>query len=492
MNRKLFSFALLTLLIGSSLVESFIRAVPVAADSGSYFWDEPVAIKQPARPKAGRRRTTARPAANSKGEELSPLLTIKYKLLERVAGGEGRMVDAAQTNFGIGDQLRLSLTPNQHGYLYVIHHSVDNAHNIVDQPHVIFPSPRINDGKNEVNKDETYVVPKFCPEFDDPKDCWWEITPPAGRDFFTVIFSRDEITDLPSSLTEADVTSNAKDAVALKTLDAFNKERDANKQSVAHTKQIRFKSKRTTDEDGIFIQNTNRKDNEELIDTIELRHPSAANDNETTRARALFVKKRNDAMRVQFFKDGREVDPGTVFKAGDEVQVRYESNFNGYVYFINITPEGEKRVFYPCERATTINLATGVIKTVPVGFDEQKGTEVLQVIMSRERIPFLENALKGDCCEHPEKCALSASASSAAAELAAAAAQRQKGGIEVNNLVAVVPDSPSSGIRARGIKLAQGGSKGSAYVAIEPRQENGSGKLEQGNYAVFEIRLNHN
>ncbi|HJQ26197.1 MAG TPA: DUF4384 domain-containing protein [Blastocatellia bacterium] len=492
MNRKLFSLALLTLLVGGSLVESFIRAVPVAADSGSYYWDEPVAIKQPAKPKAGRRRTTARPAANSKGEELSPLLTFKYKLLERAAGGDGRMVDAAQTDFSVGDQLRLSLTPNQHGYLYVIHHSVDNNNNIVDQPHVIFPSPRINEGRNEVNKNETYVVPKFCPEFDDPKDCWWEITPPAGRDFFTVIFSRDEITDLPSSLTEADVTSNAKDAVALKTLEAFNKERDANKQSVARTKQIRFKSNRTTDEDGVFVQNTNRKDNEELIDTIELRHSSEASDTEATRARALFVKKRNDAMRVQFFKDGREVDPADVFKAGEEVQVRYESNFNGYIYMVNITPAGEKRVIFPCARAAAINLAPGQIKTLPVSFDQEKGTEVLQVIMSRDRIDFLENAIKGDCCENPEKCALSASASSAAAELAAVASKRQKGGIEVNNLVAVVPDTPSRGIRARGIKLAQGSSKGSAYVAIEPRQENGSGKLEQGNYAVFEIRLSHN
>lgn len=492
MKTKLLVVPLIMLFASTSLLNALLTTPARAFDSSGLYWDEPVAIKQPARPKAGRRRTAARPPADKHGEELSPLLTIKYKLLERVTGGDGRMVDAAQTNFSVGDQLRLSLTPNQHGYLYVIHHSVDNNNNIVDQPHVIFPSPRINDGKNEVNKDETYVVPKFCPEFDDPKDCWWEITPPSGRDFFTVIFSRDEITDLPSNLSEADVTTNAKDAVAVKTLEAFNRERDANKQSVAHTKQIRFKSKRSTDEDGIFVQNTNRKDNEELIDTIELRHPSEVNDTEATRTRALFVKKRNDAMRVQFFKEGREVDPGDVFKAGDEVQVRYESNFNGYIYMVNITPTGEKRVIFPCARAAAINLVPGQIKTLPVSFDQEKGTEVLQVIMSRERIDFLENAINGDCCENPEKCALGSSASSAAAELAAAASKRQKGGIEVNNLVAVVPEAPSSGVRARGIKLAQGGSKGSAaYVAIENKPGT-TGKLEQGNYAVFEIRLSHN
>lgn len=492
MRAKLFSLTLVTFLVCGSIAQSFINAAPVAADSGSYFWDEPVKIKQPVKPKAGRVRTATRPKADSKGEELSPLLTLKYNLLERVAGGDGKPVDAEQTDFNVGDQFRLALTPNQRGYLYVIHHSVDNSNNIVDQPHVIFPSPRINEGKNDVKKDEQYVVPKFCPEFDDPRDCWWEITPPAGRDFFTVIFSRDEITDLPSSLSEADVTSNAKDAVALKTLEAFNKEKDANKQSLAHVKKIGFKSKRMIDDSGIFIQNTNRKDNEELIDTIELRHPAAAGDNDATRARALFVKKRTDAMRVLFMKEGRQVDPADIFKAGEEVQVRYESNFSGYIYMVNITPTGEKRVIFPCTRATSVNLVPGQIKTLPVNFDDEKGTEVLQVIMSRERIPFLENALKGDCCEAPEKCALSASASSAAAELAAVAAKQQKGGIEVNNIAAVVPEGSQGGIRARGIKLSQGGTKGSAIVAIENKAGDNGGKLEQGNYAVFEIRLSHN
>jgi len=491
MKTKLLALPLVAMLVFSTLSQALLSMPTMAFDSSGLFWDEPVKIKQPAKPKAGRVRTPARPKADSHGDELAPLLTLKYKLLQRVSGGDGKTVDAAQTDFGVGDQFRLALTPNQRGYLYVIHHSVDNNNNIVDQPHVIFPSPRINEGNNAVKKDEQYVVPKFCPEFDDPKDCWWEITPPAGRDFFTVIYSRDEITDLPSSLSEADVTANAKDAVALKTLEAFNKEKDANKQSLAHVKKIGFKTKRATDEDGIFIQNTNRKDNEEIIDTIELRHPSEANDNDSTRARALFVKKRNDAMRVQFSKDGHQVDPADVFKAGDEVQVRYESNFNGYIYMVNITPTGEKRVIFPCSRATAINLVPGQIKTLPVNFDEQKGTEILQVIMSRERIDFLENAMKSDCCENPEKCALSASASSAAAELAAVAAKQQKGGIEVNNLVAVVPESPQGGIRARGIKLSQG-NKGSAYVAIDNKQGTTNGKLEQGNYAVFEIRLNHN
>ena len=491
MRSTIFSLTLVTLLVCGSIAQPFASGTSGAFDSSGYFWDEPVKFKQPAKPKPGRKRAPSRPVADSKGQELSPLLTIKYQLLERGEGNVAEIADATQP-FKVGDQLKLAFTPNQHGFLYVIHHSVDNDNKIVDQPHVIFPSPRINDGNNEVKKDQQYVVPKFCPEFDDPNDCWWEITPPAGRDFFTVIFSRDEITNLPSHLSEEDITSNAADAVKLKTLEGFNSERDANKQSVAHVKKIGFKSKRTVNDDGVFIQNTNRKDNEDLIDTIELRHPSQADDNDVTRARALFVKKRNDVLKVQFLYAGRQVDPSDVFKSGENIDVKYESNFNGYIYMINVTPAGKKVLIFPCTRPTESTLVPTKVTTVPIGFDDEKGTEVLQVIMSRERIDFLEKAFKGDCCDPPGKCELSASASSAAAELAASAQKQQKGGIEVNNIVAVVPDSQGRGIRARGISLAQGRdhSKG-AYVAIADKPGTG-GKMEAGNYAVFEIRLNHN
>src|SRR5436853_7306467 len=102
MSAKLFSITLVTFLICGSLASPFFNLAPVAADSGSYFWDEPVKIKQPARPKAGRVRTAARPKADSKGEELAPLLTLNYKLLQRTAGGGEQTVDAEKTDFGIG------------------------------------------------------------------------------------------------------------------------------------------------------------------------------------------------------------------------------------------------------------------------------------------------------------------------------------------------------------------------------------------------------
>lgn len=109
-------------------------------------------------------------------------------------------------------------------------------------------------------------------------------------------------------------------------------------------------------------------------------------------------------------------------------------------------------------------------------FDEEKGTEVLQVIMSRDRIPYLDAALK-----EPEGC-LSESASSAAAEL--------QGGI-AKKVTPVVPQTEGSKVKSRDIILAPGRDKDpkGSVVAIP---DNGSGgKLKSGEIAPFEIRLKH-
>jgi|GEM_PF-895812 len=489
MRSKLFNISLITLVIGGLIAQAFISDTATARGDNPNYWDEPVKFTQPAKPKPGRRRPISRPKPDKKGLEENPLLTIKYQVLTRDEGGAPQQVDASNREFKVGEQVKLAFTPNQRGFLYVVHHSIDNNNKIIDQPHVIFPSPRINDGKNDVKKDEAYTVPKYCPEFENPDDCWFEITPPSGRDFFTVIFSRDEIVSLPSRLTDEDVSNNAKDAVALKFLDDIKKSSDT--KDIVHTNKIAFSSRRSTESDGTYVQNTSKKDNEDIIDTIELRHPSEGGDSAVARTRALFVKKRSDAMKVLFQKDGRDVDPSTVFKANETVEVKYESNFNGYIYMVNITPGGQKFLIFPCTRMTASNLIPGRSTSLPVSFDEEKGTEVLQVIMSRDRIDFLESAIKDNCCENPGKCQLSGTASSAAAELAATASKQQKGGITVANVAAVVPDSGGGGIRARGISLAQGKdkNKGSAYVAIDNPGDN---KLEAGRYAVFEIRLNHN
>jgi len=467
-------------LLGEPIAYNF--AAPV---DNPYIWDEPVKIKQSKTPKAGRKRLPSRPAPDSNGDELAPLLTLKYKALKRGDGNSAERADPSG-QFKIGDQLKLAITPNQSGFLYVIHRSVDVDGKVIDQPHVIFPDPRINNGQNVVEKDREYVVPQYCPEYENPKDCWWEITPPNGKEFFTVIFSRDEITNLPNKLTADDVTRDA-GAINEQVIEAI---KQGSGQSLTHDKQV-LSARRAVQSDGVYVRNTNRKDNEELIDTIEFKHLSGGDVQPAAMTRALFVKKRADAMRVLFLKKGVPVDPSDVFKAGDEIEVKYESNFPGYAYFVNITPEGKKCLIAPCSRSEIVEMVPGSLYKQTVGFDEEKGTEVLQVVLSRERIKFLDDAIKGSgCCDTPCGCELSANAASAAAQLASKAAKKKDGGIVVNDVVAVVPESGSGGVRARGIKLAAGRDKQEgSFVAIEDPK--GDNRLEKGQAAVFEIRLNH-
>ena len=489
MKSRLFSYSLITLVICGLFAQTFTTQIASAKGDNPYIWDEPVKVSRPANPKPGR-KPRPKPV---KPVEVTPLLTLNYQVLVRGDGGMAQRVDATKTDFKVGDQLKLAVTPNQSGFLYIVHHSIDNNNKLIDRPHVVFPNPGINDGRNEVKKDEQYLVPKYCPQFEDPSDCWWEITPPSGKDFFTVIFSRDEIADLPSKLTNED-SSNDKDAIAMNIITKIKS--TSNTKDIARTDKIKINSRSTTVSDGTYVQNTNKNDNEELFDTIELRHQSEAGNTPVALTRALFVKKRADAIHVSFLKKGGgEVDPSRdVFTSADALTVRCESNFNGYVYFVNITPSGRKFLIFPCGKVSAYNLAPGFRAEPEVLFDDEKGTEVLQVIMSRDRIDFLESAMKGECCSDPTKCELSASAASAASELASNAAKQQKGGIEVSNVMAVVPPNASSGgIRARGIALVQGkdSNKGGSYVAIESPANSTDNKLEAGRYAVFEIRLNH-
>ena len=480
MRARLSSFLLIAIL-GAGLVAPLTGAEPSAGDGNPNFWTEPVKFTQPSKPKSGRVRPVSRPKPDSGGLEEGPLLSVKYNVLQRGDGNSPELVDPSR-QFKIGDQVKLAITPNQNGFLYVVHRSVGVDGKIIDQPHVIFPDPRINNGMNAVEKDREYVVPQYCQDYPDPKDCWWEITPPNGKEFFTFIFSRDEITALPNKLTKDDVQKGSS-AVDGEVIEAI---RRSSGQILAHAEKA-TRSQRRTASDSIYVRNTNRRDNEELIDTIEIKHLSG-DDQPAAMTRALFVKKRSDAMRVLFLKGGLPVDPSSdVFKAGDEIEVKYESNFEGYAYFVNITPDGKKCLISPCSRAEINKIVPGSTNTQTVGFDEEKGTEVLQVVLSRERIKFLDDALKGaDCCPC---CALSASAASAAAQLASNAASK-KGGIVVNDVVAVVPQSGSGGIRARGIKLAAGRDKNEgSFVAIEDQKSDN--RLEPGQAAVFEIRLNH-
>jgi Domain of unknown function (DUF4384) len=203
-------------------------------------------------------RTTTHPPLKT---QRAALLTLQWRLLKR---GENNVQQEADPNqvFHNEDQLKLAVTTNQNGYLYVIHRMNNGDGKLV------FPDPRSNKGLNEVKKNQEYVVPSFCPGFRDPNDCWWEMAPPTGRENFIVVFSREKYDKLPSEVAE---TNGEYENPAIKgdliedlINDSRQKVRKATGQLTIPGKPVaRFAT---------WLQNINLEDNEELIATIQLKH----------------------------------------------------------------------------------------------------------------------------------------------------------------------------------------------------------------------------
>ncbi len=240
-----------------------------------------------------------------------------------------------------------------------------------------------------------------------------------------------------------------------------------------------------------------------LLVLIGLFSATTAAQNRDVRARGLFVAGKTDAMRVVVLKaEGNSmvaVDPTRTFQKGDKIRIAFESNFPGYVYVLNVTPGGKKRVLFPYGNGNSNLIEARKSYELPQAdvfvFDEEKGTEVLQVIMSREPIPFYDLAIKNSQGE------LDLSAANVASELSNSNIKLQKigGGIVADN-TNTISNQDTGKFRTRGIILTPGKNKEEgSYVAIPETaptkaisQPATDGKLKQGEVAVFEIRLQHN
>ena len=228
-----------------------------------------------------------------------------------------------------------------------------------------------------------------------------------------------------------------------------------------------------------------------LLAAVTLIVPAAAQaggakkQTEASRARGLFVNKRSDAMSILVLKlvNGTmvPVSPSTEFKAGDQIKIQFQSNFEGYIYVVNIEPNGKRKLLFPQEGSENA-VSPEQRYDIPPGnsaieFDKEVGTEVLQVIMSRDRISYLDAALK-----EPDQY-LSESAATAAVEL--------QGGI-TKKVTPVVPQGEGSNkVRSRDIILAPGRDKDANGSVVAIPDTGGNGKLKSGEIAPFEIRLKH-
>jgi Domain of unknown function (DUF4384) len=233
-------------------------------------------------------------------------------------------------------------------------------------------------------------------------------------------------------------------------------------------------------------------------------------------ARGLFVGKKADGLEIRIlkFQDGKLtlVDPSETFKSGDSIRIQFRTNFDGYVYFVNVSPSGVSKVIYKDKiKENTLNELPGGSDVIT--FDKEVGTEILKVVMSRDQIQVFEDAvLKADGT-------LGQSPGSAASELSSnktepKAAATPKPPAKVTETVGIVPPDNQSSTRCRGLEMAMGTRRcrglqlatgnpkkdeGTVVVAIpekaegkpEPKAEPKTGALKPGDAAVIEIRLKH-
>lgn len=232
---------------------------------------------------------------------------------------------------------------------------------------------------------------------------------------------------------------------------------------------------------------------------------ASAKGDKAFRARGLFIGKRADAMRIDVL-DARTnalVYPGQPFKQGDALKVAVESNFEGFLYIVDLefaegaTQESRFLIFpYAGETHNKIspNLRQELPKEGYIEFDAKRGIEVLQVIVSHDAIALLQAVLNSPACSKVEnRCEIDKSTSASVALLTGdtqSSAKPAKGGI--------VEKKPSSGqgansLRSRDIILSPGKDTDaqSTYVAI-PDKGGAEGRLKSGEFFVFEIRLKHN
>lgn len=247
MRIRLLAFYLLVTSGGLFLIATLVSHTP--AQTNKLVWDKDVAtVKRVAKP--GRK-----PSPRRKPVMQAPLLTIQYRLIKRADGGDFSDTSPS-TVFFTGDQVKIAITPNQDGYLYIIHNTEGQDGQLV------FPDSRINEGTNFVSKNTEYIVPGSCPKFQNPKDCWYEMDEVAGREQFTLIFSRDAISSLPNR------------AIGTGGLIRQDVIREIRNESTQQIEESSLSKGVGAGNYVIWVKNKNRKDNEELIYTIGLSHRS--------------------------------------------------------------------------------------------------------------------------------------------------------------------------------------------------------------------------
>lgn len=189
-----------------------------------------------------------------------PLLAAQLRLLS--VDKDGKEIEVAPfVAFTPNDRLRMSIKANQTGYLYVIRQASPES-----DGEIIFPTTLVNNGSNLVKANVEYVIPRNCPvEYvKDPRDCALQLLPyeQSPQEFFTLIFTRDSLIDLPNDVKNTRVSlANLMSAGKISSKTMIDLIEDSGQDLVSQQGDTPY---------AIRIVNVNPKDNEEIIETFVL------------------------------------------------------------------------------------------------------------------------------------------------------------------------------------------------------------------------------
>jgi Domain of unknown function (DUF4384) len=226
------------------------------------------------------------------------------------------------------------------------------------------------------------------------------------------------------------------------------------------------------------------------------------------------VTKKQDGLEIQILKDAGGkwalTSQNEEFKAGDKVRVQFWSNVKGYAYFVNISPSGKQKVIYSraIEKDQDYTLpGWDGGKEMWIEFDQEKGVEILKLVVTPTPIKIFDEALSRSQGE------LGESVFSVSEELLGGnhktgqnSGQRSEQGSgqgssqRFEQVVMIQPQGSQTCLRARGLGLRCRSlgldppdpkrGKGAIVVAM-PDQKSTTGKLNKDEAIVVELRLKH-
>lgn len=209
----------------------------------------------------------------------APLLALQWWVIIRSRDCRPQEFDS-KAALAVDDMVRIGITVNQTGYLYAFNDSKTG-----DNCTLVYPDPRINRGNNLVRKDTPVILPNNCPspeerDSDCPRDvnmasvCWWQITKYYKGDI-TLIFSRGKINQFEREIEKASSNPTGADSLPEIPRALLEKiKRETVLEQDLKTDQIRPQPSKMGTIINNFttkVTNTNRRDNEEVIETITLK-----------------------------------------------------------------------------------------------------------------------------------------------------------------------------------------------------------------------------